>query len=435
MPFVAFPHQFNDLIKLRQILQTTDALLKSGKEIDDESLGYTLFLKGLIKQRKPSSIPLSEQLDTIKRKPKSDQSPLTIARDIRRLFLLLGLIQRKNGKFQITERGRKIADTPPNSQMSIDEKKVWFEGLQNLVLRQSGASTTFRPLRVMLEMLADKPIETRLLTFAFTAMNESYGEIQRIKDIVDRISTRKTQFSVETASAEISESNARNSVKILPALAEFLGLIRRSGGVASLTPYGRTLLDRQVRQVTPAPPVTRRREPFFRIISSDEELRRKWKPTDTEAGEVDYDPQDETERLNRLRERVDEHQETLVKLRHLYDGKGWRIGIGNFDLLTEKGDIALLHEVKTLAEDIRDERLRIIDGLGKLMFYEAFDVPPLLINKSARVQKIIVFSRKPLSQEHIDFLTKIGIWVIWFNQEGEINGEIAARDNLQKLLK
>jgi len=440
MPFVAFPHQFNDLIRLRQILQTIDALLKDGAMIDDESLGYTLFLKGLIKQRKPSELSLSKQLDIIKQKPKSDQSPLTIARDVRRLFLLSGLIEKvSEGKFRITDCGSKISNTPSGSKITIEEKKAWLEGLQNLALQQEGMSTSFRPLKVMLEMLSDRPIETRLLTFAFTVTDESDKEIKRVAAIVDRISSGKTQFLAELDSAGITESNARNSVKILPAFAEHLGLINRSGGIASLTPYGRTLLDRQTRQLKPArlplPTATIRREPFFRIIASDEELRRKWKPEDTETGEVDYDPQDEVERLNRLRERVDEHQDTLVKLRDIYHGKGWRIGIGNFDLLTEKDDTALLYEVKTLKEgDVTDERLRIIDGIGKLMFYEAFDAPLLLNNKTAKVQKVLVFNRKPISQDHINFLTKIGIWVIWFNEKNEIEGETTAKDRLQTLL-
>jgi hypothetical protein len=232
-------------------------------------------------------------------------------------------------------------------------------------------------------------------------------------------------------------------VKILPALAEHLDLITRSSGVASLTPYGRTLLDRQTRQVKPAKPLvpttlptpTTRKEPFFRIVASEEELRRNWKPEDTEEGEVEYDPRDETDRLNRLRERTDEHQDTLVKLHHAYQGKNWRIGLGNFDLLAEKGDVALLHEVKTLKQgDISDERLRIIDGIGKLIFYEAFDIPSLLSNKEAKVQKILVFSRKPNSQDHIDFLTKMGIWVIWFSENNEIDGEATAKGKLQNLL-
>jgi hypothetical protein len=186
---------------------------------------------------------------------------------------------------------------------------------------------------------------------------------------------------------------------------------------------------------TPTSTVTGRKDPFFRIIDSETELRRNWAPEDTEEGEVEYDAKDEAERQNRLRERTNEHQDTLAKLRRLFQGKNWRMGTGNFDLLLEKGNVALLSEVKTIKQgDISDERLRIIDGIGKLLFYEAFDVPSLLSNKEAKVQKIMVFSKKPNSQDHIDFLTKLGIWSIWFNDDDELDGEADAKSKLQSLI-
>jgi hypothetical protein len=278
-----------------------------------------------------------------------------------------------------------------------------------------------------------------------------------VKTIIARASSHNTEFSDELQTAGITESNARNSVKILPALAEHLGLISRSGGVATLTPYGRTVLDKFTRRYIPVvapvthpvattPPmttpvpvtpstVTARRDPFFRIVTSETEVRRNWTPEDTEEGEVEYDAKDEAERQNRLRERTDAHQDTLAKFLQLFQGKNWRIGTGNFDILSEKADVALLAEVKTIIQgDISDERLRIIDGVGKLLFYEAFDVPSLLSNNQARVQKIMVFSKKPNSQEHVDFLTGKGIWVIWFNENGELDGELNAITELQRLL-
>lgn len=440
MTFTPFPHQFSDLAKFRQVLKTIDQLLGSGNNIDDVSLGYALHLNGIIRQRGSSSLSVEQQLEIIKLKPKSNQSPLTIARDVRRTFQLFGLLREVSGTFQITDRGRVIADTPPQSQITIEEKKSWLKGLHNLTLQQLDETSTFRPLKGIMELLADNPIETRLLVFVFTLKDESNEEIKRIKAIVDRISSGETDFETEIELAEISPSNARNSVKILPAIAEKLGLINRARKIASITPYGQTFLDLNYRQVPPistepTPVRIQSRYPFFRIIKKAEEFRRKWKPQDTEEGEVDFDPQDFTKRMAHLRERTDEHQDTLVKLYNIFQDKGWRIGIGNFDLFTEKGSIALLHEVKTLiAGDITDERLRIIDGLGKLMFYEAFDIPPLLTDKSVNLQKVFVFSMKPNKQEHIEFLKSIGIWVIWFNSNGEIDGESGAVTELNKLL-
>ena len=464
MPFVAFPHQFNDPVKLRQLLQTVRRVLDEGRHLTDENLGYRLFLNGQIATRQPSDLPLQQQLEIIKRKDKENQSPLTTARDLKRTFLLLGFIEREyDDVYHLTDRGVRIASVASNVPFTVEEKKAWLEALEELVLHQEGDARRFHPLRVILELLSDEPIDTRLLVFAFTVYDDSDNEIERVKLTTLNISSGARSFQQELEPNGISEPTARDSVKILPAWAEMLDLIsrNRSTGVTSITAYGRTILDKMTRRrmprrvvrtartaptsvtlstaVTPsatpsAPLATSRRDPFFRIVISETEVRRNWAPEDTEEGEVEYDAKDEAERQNRLRERTDAHQETLAKLLQLFQGKNWRIGTGNFDMLSEKANVALLAEVKTIKQgDISDERLRIIDGVGKLLFYEAFDVPSLLSNNQARVQKIMVFSKKPNSQEHVDFLTAHGIWVIWFNENGEIDGEAAAKTAFQQL--
>lgn len=163
-------------------------------------------------------------------------------------------------------------------------------------------------------------------------------------------------------------------------------------------------------------------------------MNRHWKPEDIEDN-IEYDPKSYKERLARLRERTDLHQDTLDKLRKLFDEK-WTISIGNFDLMTEKADNILLHEVKTLRLGSKtDERLRIIDAIGKLFFYENIDVPQLQMNKRAKIQKMMVFNRKPVGSEHIHFLKKLGIWTIWFNKKGRLDGEKGAKRALLQLLR
>jgi len=110
---------------------------------------------------------------------------------------------------------------------------------------------------------------------------------------------------------------------------------------------------------------------------------------------------------------------------------GWTTGMGNFDLLVLKGEVALLHEIKTINAN---ERLQIIDAIGKLTYYEAFDVPGILKNSKAAVQKVLVFSRRP-DQTHIDFLKKLGISILWFNSDGKLDGEVESRTSLDKLVK
>lgn len=280
-------------------------------------------------------------------------------------------------------------------------------------------------------MLNHGEMDSKLLAFALTVANESDDELRRILGIIDRVKSRGSTFEQEIAAIELSEANARNNVKILPALAEQVGVIARSGGIARITPLGRSVLFQMTRKEVVTPPVAavpRRKEPFFREITNDEELRRNWKPAPAEN--VDFDPKDEAERLAHLRDRTDEHQDILSKLRKMYAEKDWTTGIGNFDLLALKGEIALLHEVKTINAN---ERLQIIDALGKLTYYEAFDVPSIIGDSQATVQKILVFSKRP-EQAHIAFLRKLGIWVIWFNSEGKLDGENDAKNAIGELL-
>jgi len=418
--FVQFPHQINDPLKLRRVLQISDDLLKSGKRIDDASLGYTLFRKRVIRARSGSGT-LAEQLKQIQLRAESDQAPLTIARDIRRLFLLFGFLRDSNGEFTITQRGRQIADARI-SKLSKEEKQAWLDGLLDLLLPE--AEPRFHPVKIMLAILAEKSIETRILTFAFTAADDSSNEIQRIKDVASRATTSKAAFEKELASSGITAPSARNSVKIIPAIMEHVGLITRRAGDASLTPLGRTILDKKIAPKAAAPTPAGEKEPFLRIISPGDDLSRKWRPADVEEGKVEYDPQDDRERAALLKERTILHQATLDKLRRVLE-KDWRLSIGNFDLLAEKGDHALLCEVKTIKTgSTKDERLRIIDGIGKLMFYERFDVPFGLVNKNAKLTKVMVFNRESNNKEHVKFLESLGISVLWFDDNGQVQGRM-----------
>jgi len=430
MSSVVFPHQLNNLVKLRRALKIVEQILKENKPLDDDTFGYTVFSEtDLIPSRKFASKTKSQQLELIKAEPRQNQSPLTFARDVRRLFVLFGVIEETKTTYQLTERGRRISQTPTGSPLTDSEKQAWLEGLRRL--RYPDDTMLYRPLRIILEMLNHGQMDSKLLAFALTAANESDDEIKRILDTIDRVKSRKSTFDKEIAAIELSEANARNNVKILPALAEQVGVIARSGGIARITPLGGSVLFEMTRKEAEPekPAVPKRKEPFFRTITNDEELRRNWKPAPAEN--VEFDPRDEAERLAQLHERTDEHQDILVKLRKMYAEKNWTAGIGNFDLLALKGEIALLHEIKTINAN---ERLQIIDAIGKLTYYEAFDAPSILKDSKARVQKILVFSRRP-DQGHIDFLKKIGIWVLWFDPEGKLDGETESKAALDSLLR
>lgn len=413
MVFVPFPHQMNDLVKLRNVLKIINKLISEGREIDDDTLGDTLFLNGIIASKGNLGLSLEEKLRQTKLKNRSLQPQLTSARELRRLFEMFGMLTMQNDKYMVTERGRLLLEAD-NPLPSINEKKAWYDGLINLNLFQPETKAMFKPARVMLEILKEGAKATRLLAFSFVVKNDSTEETERVKDIVRRIEEGSSTFRQEASVEGMSESNARNSVKIIPAIAEKVGLIERKNGMAKITPFGRTVLNLDPESAEEIVfPKGKKRRPFFRIISKDDDLKRKWKPLDFE--DVEFDPLAYGKGKETIQERTDIHQETVSKLVQAFR-EGWITGDGNFDLLAFKGNKALLFEVKSLIDgDISDERRRIIEGIGELYFYEGFDVPDILKSGSYYLQKIMVFSQKPADHEHVRFLASLNIFVIWFD--------------------
>lgn len=376
-----------------------------------------MFLRGIITTRDNGG-SVEERLSKMKLKSRGNQSQLTAARDLRKMFELFGFIEKLNGKYLLTERGRVISQQT-GSSVTTQEKKAWYEGLVALSL--SVGNKNFRPIKIMLELLYERPLETRLLVFIFIAQDNSIMEINRIKRIVTNIAQHLSSFEEELMTQGISESNARNAVKILPAIAEQVRLIRRTDGIAYITPFGRTVSQLNAQDAKNiVMPGSNRKRPFYRIIEKGDDLRHIWEKLDIE--DVDFDERGASNRQELIRNRTDIHQQTLKKIVDFLS-PSWTIGVGNFDLLAIKGSHALLVEVKSLLpNDVSDERLRIIEGVGELLFYESFDVPELIKNTETHVQKIMLFSHKPNDNRHINFLVSHGIWVLWV-EGNSITGE------------
>lgn len=431
MSFVAFPHQINDLIKLRKSLQIISHLLSSGKNIDDDTLGDALFLAEIITTRDRQGT-INDKLTRLKQKPRMSQSQLTTARDIRRLFKLFGMIDESNGDFTLTDRGKGVAKQN-DATISTEEKKLWYEGLVNLTLHQDSTNTDFRPIRVMLGMLKDGPLQVKLLVFAFTAKDDTTPELGRIMDIINRVNQEQKSFEQELSSEGISDSNASNSVKILPAIAEEVGLISRNVGTVEITPFGRTVSEMSAAKAGElVSPPRHWRRPFFHILGDHDDLSFGWNVPDIE--DVQYDVKRETRRKELLRARTDLHQETVDKFRHLFNSS-WTVGVGNFDLLAVKNSTILLIEVKSLIQnDISDERQRIMEGIGELLFYETFDVPIIIPKCNLIIQKIMVFSTRPSETAYIDFLVSHDIWALWFDNSQHVDGEHKSFEAFQQRL-
>lgn len=127
--------------------------------------------------------------------------------------------------------------------------------------------------------------------------------------------------------------------------------------------------------------------------------------------------------INELRlEKSSEHNEIIIKFWEFYSRHGIpTTDENNFDLLVERNNTALLHEMKTITDD--NERIQVIKAIGQLFYYEFFDLLQSLKNENVEIIKMMAFQRKPNDEMHIDYIRSLGIYVYWINERGEIDGE------------
>lgn len=98
-----FPHQFNDLNKLHSALNIIQEFSDNNISVTDENFGERLTYDGVYTYRE-KSLTVDEYLLSEKQKPPSNRGYLTVARDIRRLFELLGFIHINPDKTAILNR-------------------------------------------------------------------------------------------------------------------------------------------------------------------------------------------------------------------------------------------------------------------------------------------------------------------------------------------
>ncbi len=536
MPYVNFPHQVNQIEKLRQMLSVAKELVDAGKGLDDETFGYEMLNQGLIRLRSKKSITQLKSL------PADRQSPIITARDINRTFRLLGYIEKYRNTFYLTNRGRKLVGLIQQSVAINDEEKdVWIESLLNLKFHSANDSPTtskefrIRPVRLMLELLHQRPLETKYLVFALTVTDESNTSIRKIKRMISKIMHARSTFLNETTKVGLTESNAKNNIKILPSLCIQLGLVSRNKNLLMLTQEGLDIFQQErtrnpiwyedlhsdeklrpcitaillllnngavgkaqidgiikrfgfsstmilniirkkfrlnfsegkislvnpisfdlyqdippeVRHKIPLstlihtietgmvkqdirikaprqryrkqrvnlPIVHRSRDKNFRVLTDKRQLKKTYTVSPLTA-------EKETQRQLLIEKRSNEHDALVGKVMDIFkrSRSGFKLSDHkfSFDLLAEKKDYAILHEMKTVNPSNEGKQIR--EALGQLFYYEWFYFPDALMNKRAKVIKVIVLSNEPTDKEHIDFLRDLDVLVLWMGDD-KLQGE------------
>ena len=393
-----FPHQVNQIHKIRGALAVAARLITDGHNVaDDGTFGYAVARAGIYAFRNlnnPSATELGAVIQREQRKPASDQGPRTFARDLRRTLILLAFLEHSTSGWRVTDTGHQILDLPdiPDPAASI----IWIDAVVNLELSDT-VGTPIHPARNMMRIVARHPsIEKRWLAFALDMQDDSEAELNRVLEL------QRLDFGVALQSVGAGEYMAANGVKILPSLLEQLGLMSIQGSVCALTPNGDSLVHAEMRPVQQR--ATSRRAHRGRAVSGLADVP----DHPLSQGRV-RSTEDQLHTAALLEERTSQHQQLVRRiveqLSHAGRGIETRISDDAFDILAfrQESPEVLLIEAKTLQNDaLAQSRI----ALGQLLFYEYFDVRPLVEGRTVR--KVAAFDGEPGEQAR-DFLAAYGV--------------------------
>ncbi len=387
-----FPHQFNDLEKLFKALAVAKHLIDNGLALTDENFGEQL-TRNKIYTYRDKKLSIDDFLAREQEKPAANRGYLTVSRDIRRFFELLGFITVfPDKKAKLSSAAKQLLRT----ESAELRKELWRNAMLQLGLEGTDGEIS-HPYRILLKLVHKFPgIDTPKLMLALEAENDSEEEFERICNLA--------QLSVEEIVREIgtSEAMAANAVKILPGIADQLDDIDRIASKAY--PVGDIVVTEDEISTEKKYDIPTKERATFREVGVDDIAK---DPTLKVISSVSIDLSDAIKtRQNRLAE----HQEIVRLLAILNDRCGFKLFEGKFDCLGIKGDSALLYEVKTILETSTDQEKQTVKGVGQLKYYK-FSIVQQQMGISD-IKEILVFSRKP-DTGIINFCTAENIAVIW----------------------
>ena len=385
-----FPHQFNDLSKLFNALSVINEFASENLPLTDEDFGTRLTQNGIYTYR-DKTLSVEEFLLSELQKPVANRGYLTVSRDIRRFFELMGFITVfADRTVRLSPAANQLLRTPDeNTKINL-----WKNSLLQLGLEGTDGEVS-HPYRILLKIINTFPgIETNKLLLALEAENDSEEEFERISNLSQ---LTITEIIEETGS---SSSMAANAVKILPGIAEQLGDIKRINHRAY--PYGQLVVTED--EITTEEQIPIQGRVNFRETNSENIAR------DPNLNIINSVSIDLSEAIRIRQRRLAEHQEIVRLLATINERLSFRLFEGKFDCLAIKADKALLYEVKTILPTASDEEKQTVKGVGQLKYYKYSIVQKEM--GFTNIQELIVYSNKP-GISIIEFCTAENIFVIW----------------------
>lgn len=390
-----FPHQFNDLTKLFNALVAIKELIEEEIALKDENFGELLTRKEIYTYRN-KNLSIDEFLEAEEQKPKASRGYLTVARDIRRLFQLLGfLIVYDNKSGSLSPQAIQLISAP-NEQI---KRELWKNSFIQLGLEGTDGEIS-HPYRILLKLVQENPgIETKKLMLALEAENDSIEEYQRILDLSN------LSYDEILDSTGTSESMSKNAVKILPGIAEQLNDIERKGNYSY--PIGIIIItEDEISTEIPEESTNTDGVPYsqFRQVTSEDIAK---DPIFNNVSSVTIDL---TESIRIRQNRLAQHQEIVRQLALLCEQSGFDLYEGKFDCLSTKDDRAIVFEVKTILNSMSDQEKQTVKGVGQLKYYK-YSIVRKQMNYE-NIKEVLVYSHKP-KESLIDFCGNENITISW----------------------
>ncbi len=416
-----FPHQYNDLTKLRATLETERDLQDRGLDsTDDAVLGYELAhrrvygFRGLNYGGDDATIDrrVTERIEIERDKPAGTQGARTAAREMRRTLRYLGWLHADGTA--LTPAGEALLATTEGS----DEERILMQQAIGSIAVGDPAS---HPVQILLRLVEDVSLDSRSgMEVALEAVDDSVGEFQRVATIAalpenDRINTLKA--------AGWTDPQLANAVKILPAFAIQSGLMTTDGsGRYILTDAGRRAIGRAVTATRPVQSASRRttRRRATSVGTNDPAQVGRSRGL-LEADRRALSPAEQAMAAQLLYERTERHQALVRTIASRSHGGQFREDATSYDLLIDldaDADLILI-EVKTV---VGDAPIQIRVAVGQLLYYDYFFVKPSFPGR--QVQQLVIVD-EAVPSELAEFLQENVIGIVAY-----IGGEFNSLNDL-----
>lgn len=415
-----FPHQHNQLSKLRATLEIIRDLNDSGLDPrDDGVLGDELARRQIHRFRKFDYTiregldkRITAQLAIEHKKSKSNQGTRTAARENRKTLRHLGWLEVNNT--QLTAAGTALLATEPES---AEELAIAQPAVAQIATTDS-ANNLSHPVLHLLTLIDNIPFFESdgydRMELALEAKDDSEEEYRRIAQLALMPKSDRYEYLFANGATLNKIDNAK---KILPAFAMATKLMFIAGnGQYALTEVGKQFLKQE-----PASHVS----PSMKESHNQSTIRVTTVSETTDPSQVGHSRQSSAATRRALSgaeqqasaallfERTEQHQILVRNTAKHCGNRKFREDAASYDLLIESESNSPLDLIEAKTID-NDSRRQIRTAIGQLLDYEHLVVAPTFPNREI-IKSIVVDKR--IEQQLIEFLETLKIGLLLVSEE------------------